>query len=199
MALSESSNPIFSFRSWSLPTRCGVISPFLGFWWAFMTIAMNRMQQEWHWVMLDHAIQYGFHPRSASKARDLCDHAQKGPMFGLMLYCCRLEILSNYWRRNPTFSICNGLHELCCQSCFHMALNLLGHTLNQSVRRPVMLRTSYWRGNVEITWVRERCVRSSSSFSPELFESSQPRWQIWEWQIFRWFMTQTLSHSADID
>lgn len=43
-------------------------------------------------------------------------HAQKGPVLGLMLSCCCLEIL-NFSTRGSTFSFCIGPQRLCSQSC----------------------------------------------------------------------------------
>lgn len=41
---------------------------------------------------------------------------QKSPMLGLLIWCCHVEIISNFWTRCPVFSFCTGLHKLC--SCF---------------------------------------------------------------------------------
>lgn len=48
------------------------------------------------------------------------DPCQKGPVLGLMLFCCHLEFLNNFWTTGPVFSFCPWLCKSCRQSQRHI-------------------------------------------------------------------------------
>lgn len=42
---------------------------------------------------------------------------QEGQQLGVMLCCCRLEILNNFLTRGPMFSLCTGSRKICSWCC----------------------------------------------------------------------------------
>lgn len=158
---SNFSNLMCSPMSWSLPTRCVVISLSLEIGWAFVTTVVNRMQQIWCCVMPDHEIQNGFHQGQQPGCVTWAvaqDPTLRRPQ---SLVSCSVVIVLKFLvilNREPCIF---NLH-LASKIMLPVLLwygSLSGDTHldipKPRARRPATLKTSCWRGHVEITWAGE--------------------------------------------